>query len=80
LSNYESNLYGFSLCCRKKICVSRDGQLKAILLDNKPPGQGGGGGDSKAELLQIWNGRTLLKTYDLAELDKHKGVITNGGN
>lgn len=32
----------------------------------------------KTQVLQIWSEKTLLKSYDLSELDKHKNVYTSG--
>ncbi len=32
----------------------------------------------KAQILEIWGEHTLLKSYDLNELDKHKNIYTTG--
>ena len=36
-------------------------------------------GDETYDHLQIWNNDTLEKTYDLKELDAHKGIYASGG-
>ncbi|CAL8118008.1 unnamed protein product [Orchesella dallaii] len=52
--------------------VSKSGEKKAVLAEK-------GDGDAKTEYLQIWSENTLLKTYNLGELDLHKSVYTSAG-
>jgi len=58
------------------VCFSNDGMLKAVVLDNAKASNGGSEGSNKPEVLQIWNRSTLLKSYDLAELNQHKFIYS----
>ncbi|ODM91045.1 Acylamino-acid-releasing enzyme [Orchesella cincta] len=53
--------------------VAKSGKKKAVLVEKS------GDGDAKTEYLQIWDQNTLLKTYNLGELDLHKSVYTHAG-
>jgi hypothetical protein len=57
----------------KLTVFSKSGSKKAVLTN-------GSGGDEKEkpEILQVFSTEKLLKTYDLKELEKHKGVYTAG--
>lgn len=58
---------------RKRICISPCATRKAILVEKVDKASG-----QKTQILEIWSEQTLLKSYDLNELDKHKNVYTSG--
>ncbi|CAL8149489.1 unnamed protein product [Orchesella dallaii] len=65
-----------SVTVSEKLSVaSKSGQKRAVLVDKA----GDAEASSKIEYLQIWSDVTLLKTYNLGELDLHKSVYTSGG-
>ncbi|KAG4077418.1 hypothetical protein HA402_002845 [Bradysia odoriphaga] len=57
----------------KKICISSFGTRKAILVEKTDKSSA-----QKSQILEIWGDNTLLKSYDLSELDKHKNMYTTG--
>ncbi|KAJ6632877.1 Acylamino-acid-releasing enzyme [Pseudolycoriella hygida] len=57
----------------KKICISQCGTRKAILVEKSDKTT-----SQKTQVLEIWGEQTLLKSYDLGELDKHKNIYTSG--
>ncbi len=63
---------------RKIICISRDGSRKAILMEKNSSSSKESSSNNKVQFIQVWNKDTLLKSYDLSELDKHKSVYTCG--
>ncbi|ODN03798.1 Acylamino-acid-releasing enzyme [Orchesella cincta] len=65
-----------SVTINEKLSVaSRTGQKRAVIVEKASDGDT----NSKTEYLQIWSDSTLLKTYNLGELDLHQAVYTSNG-